>query len=391
MRRTTYLIGLPILAAVLWAGCAPVEPPPSDKKPPEEQPAPAPRNEPPPPMTNRLLEQRIKAALTNVHQRDLRTDNGFWTVLHGILGMGFQTTLRDPFSSERKNAMDYICSGGEIRGLAFIPTKYGLDVRTGPVFVGQGHQDQFIAEMAQWGMPADRKFIVLGKEYTFRDFIRHCQMRASLTESQELSWAAVIIAEYIGTDVSWTNEKGEKLHFADLIRYELNQPVDEAACGGTHRLFGLTWALHRHLQKGGKKEGVWKDTADKLERYKQLAHKYQNPDGSFSTKYLAGPENVPDVTRRINTTGHVLEWLALAMTDSELKETWVQNAAFACAMMVLENGDKEIDGGSLYHASHGLHVYYNRMFGPLPGRQSPVIPLLPAETVLPAPLAKGGN
>ena len=45
-----------------------------------------------------------------------------------------------------------------------------------------------------------------------------------------------------------------------MVRYELNQPIEEnAACGGTHRLFGLTWAYFRHLERGGKTVGVWKD------------------------------------------------------------------------------------------------------------------------------------
>ena len=62
--------------------------------------------------------------------------------------------------------------GGAMRGLEFIPTRFGLDVKTtGPTGSGQGHQDQFIAEMGQWDMPIDQQFIVYGKDYTFRDFV----------------------------------------------------------------------------------------------------------------------------------------------------------------------------------------------------------------------------
>src|SRR5262249_16709303 len=159
---------------------------------------------------------------------------------------------------------------------------HGLDVRTGPQFVGQGHQDQFIAEMAQWGLPIDTRFMVNGTDYSFRDFIRHAQARARVNAGQELSWALLVIGQYLRTDARWKNASGEELTVEDLLRYELGQPVDGAACGGTHRLFGLTWVYHLHLQKGGRTDGVWKDVADKIDLYKRRARQYQNRDGSFS-------------------------------------------------------------------------------------------------------------
>jgi hypothetical protein len=318
------------------------------------------------PVTPDQLAERVKLALKQVRQRDLLTTNSFWTVFHGILGMGPGTELVNPDTRERVNAIDYISKGGVIRGLEFIPSQHGLDVRLGPQFVGQGHQDQYVAEMAQWGMEPSQKFVVNGKEYTFEDFIRHSQMRSSVKAQpkQELSWAIIMVAQFRGTNVSWENEKGEKLHFDDVVRYELNEPIEEhAACGGTHRLFGLTWAYHLHIKGGGKKTGVWVDVAKKIEEYKLKARVLQNADGSFSTRYLAGPGNVQDVQLRIGTTGHVLEWLALALTDDELRQPWVQNAANALAMMILENQGVPVESGALYHAAHGLHIYHARVWG----------------------------
>lgn len=376
MRRTHFL-WLPAGLALYWAGCAPVEEPTSDT--PAAAPAAATDSlaRPRKLAVSGSIKERVEAALNHVHRRDLLTTHAFWTVFHGILGMGFDTTLLDPLTNQRVNAVDHIRTGGEVRGLQFIPTKHGLDVRTGPQFIGQGHQDQFVAEMAQWGMPADTKFTVLGKDYTFMDFVRHTQARASVTSGQELSWAVLVVGQYLGTDATWTNDAGEKVRFEDVVRYELNEPVDTAACGGTHRLFGLSWVYHLHLQKGGRTEGVWKDVAEKTARYQALAKKYRNPDGSLSTKYLAGPGNVRDVQLRIGTTGHVLEWLALSLPNAELRAPWVQDAANALALMILDSQGMPVEGGALYHATHGLHIYHDRLFGPLPGRRGPMIPLPP--------------
>jgi hypothetical protein len=332
-------------------------------------------------------KDRIDAVLKHIRQRDLLTDHGFWTIFHGILGMGpDDAMLLDLTTNKRVKAIDYIASGAPVRGLEFVPLADGLEVTTMPMSViGQGHQDQFVAEMAEWDLPRDKKFVVNGKNYTFDDFVRQVKARSSLTFNEaegnplELTWTIVIISKYYGADFKWTNNRGEKLSVEDMARYELRQPIGEgAACGGTHRLWGLTWAYHLHRQAGGKKEGVWHDIADAIENYKKRAKEYQNPDGSFSTRYLDGPGNEPDSTLRIGTTGHILEWLSLAMTDQELRQPWVEKAADALALMILEKSFESLDGGSLYHAAHGLELYRARLWGK-PGSRVLSIPMPPSD------------
>jgi hypothetical protein len=263
-----------------------------------------------------------------------------------------------------------------VRGLEFTTTGDGLDVTTMPGSgVGQGHQDQFIAELAQWGMPLDRKFRVGAKDYTFADFVRHSKARARIGGGQELSWTILILGQYFGTDIEWTNSAGEKLKYADLLRYELEQPMDNAACGGTHRLFDLTWVYHLHRAKGGQKVGIWKEVADKLAYYKELAHKHQNPDGSFSSKYVVEKGFSDNSEIRIATTGHVLEWLSLMLSDRELTAPWMQEAVNVLTRTILEHRSDPIDGGALYHAVHGLRIYRQRVFGKVsPGLMIPLPP-----------------
>lgn len=355
-----------VLAGVVVLGgtaCPPAEPPADLKSAATETSAvPSEKLELPPTPLPGGPRPRIEAAIQNVRDRDLLTTNGFWTVFHGILGLGPGVLLHNRETGQRFNAVQYICDGGELRGLQFIPTKWGLDVQIGPTFVGQGHQDQFVAEMGQWGMPADQQFLVFGKPYTFMDFVRHAQMRARVTSDQELSWTLPLLAQYVGTDIAWRNGHGEQLHLTDLVKYELEAPVETAACGGTHRLFGLTWAYHLHLQRGGKSEGVWQQVAEHTAKYRDLARKYQNPDGCFSTSYFRGPGNDANKQLRIGTTGHILEWLALALTDAELKEPWMQDAATALSMLILDLQGAPIESGALYHAVHGLLMYYARVY-----------------------------
>ena len=368
MRR--YLPFLIVLLAFSSVACPPAPPPESPKKKGRTAEVEAPDH----------LKERIEAAIEQIESRELLTTHAFWTVFHGILGSGLEKTmLTDPLTKKKLNAIDFICDGGKIRGLEFVRTKHGLDVLSAKdrdmQGVAQGHQDQFIAEMAQWGMPIDRKFKVDGEVFTFKAFTDHSKMRASTKQNppQELSWAILIIAQYYGTESRWTNTFGEELHYRDVVRFEVDASINEAACGGTHRLFGMTWAYHLHLKNGGKTDGVWKDVAEKIEDYIALAKEQQGSDGACSTDYFKGKGRNPDPQSRISTTGHTVEWLSLAMTDEELRLPWMQSAVNALAMQILEMKDSEVEGGALYHAAHGLRLYHSRVYGAPP----PYLPLPP--------------
>ncbi len=123
---------------------------------------------------------------------------------------------------------------------------------------------------------------------------------------------------------------------------------------------------HLHLNNRGAKTGVWKDVAAKIEQYKKRAREVQNADGSFSTDYFKSSANADDPQLRISTTGHIVEWLALALTDDELKAPWMQEAVSRLSRMILDMGNEPIDGGALYHAAHGLALYHMRVFGTPP-------------------------
>src|SRR5262249_7245626 len=83
---------------------------------------------------------------------------------------------------------------------------------------------------------------------------------------------------------------------------------------------------------------------------------------SLSTNFFRSRGNAPDKNIRINTTGHIVEWLALALNDEELRQQWVQDAVNALSLMILDLQADPIDSGSMYHAVHGLQIYYARVF-----------------------------
>ena len=113
----------------------------------------------------------------------------------------------------------------------------------------------------------------------------------------------------------------------------------------------------------------------KVAKYRDLARQYQNPDGTFSTAYFRGWGDAADPQLRVSTTGHTLEWLALALADDELRQPWVRNAAGALADALDRLRNEPIDAGPLYHACHGLLIYRTRVYGEPPaGCSRPLTP-----------------
>jgi hypothetical protein len=326
------------------------------------------------PLPPDVLRQRLELAIEHVRSRQLQTTNSFWTVFHGILGLGPNVEIIDPNTQVKTRALSYIFGGdhplGEIRGARFVPTADGLDVSIGPTHVGQGHQDQFIAEIAQWGVPKDTPVVVFGKQYSMMDFVKESMAHSRV--GQELSWSTVVIASYVGTDVEWTNKFGEKLNFEQLLESEWKASIDQAACGGTHRLFGMTWCYFTHRRNGGDVEkGIWKKVKEKLDAHVELAKKYQNPDGSFSSNHFRGPGATTDLSDNLASSGHIFEWLASHLPDTAIRETWMQDACMAVSLMILDAKDLPMESGALYHATHGLITYHQRMFKAAPDTAPP--------------------
>jgi hypothetical protein len=123
--------------------------------------------------------------------------------------------------------------------------------------------------------------------------------------------------------------------------------------------------LHRRtaIDDGGQTPDVWKRLGEHIRRHQQLAREYQYPDGSFSTDYFRGKATQRDIQVRLNSSGHMLEWLSTSLSDDELKAEWVRDGAHAVAMMFQEIQAMPMESGALYHAAHGLVIYYERVYG----------------------------
>jgi hypothetical protein len=327
----------------------------------------------PAPRTRRLerLRTSIARALAIYQRRPLNTaQHTPWEVMHGFIAFGIPTQVRvgGP-AGDPVNAIGWSNMGGRCRGQVMLAVS-GSDNRLVALKgIGvQGHSAQYLAILAQCRVAANSPITLQSKMFTVADLIE--EEKLSCRPKTELTFALIALAHYLPTDATWESRDGGKWSLARLVEEEIEQPIRGAPCGGTHRLFGLAYGCQRRLRATGELDGAYL-RADKYVRdYQKFAlTKLQNRDGSFSTEWFKYPaDREDDVDRKIQTTGHILEWLVSSLDQERLYDPRIVAAAeFLCGALVREpSRDWKI--GPLGHALHALTIYQERAWGVvLPG------------------------
>ena len=303
----------------------------------------------------------------NARQRGLSVDvHGAWQVLHGILAYGDAFQVRTPEGNV--SAVDYLREGGLLPG--FRPAaghkfgdRVGLKVRIEPrEKVGQGHRDQWLAVLAQTGLGQDATIKSGSQVFTMRDWVNQAQWDTppSFLEA-EYSWTLIALAAYNDTQQRWQASDGNTYNIESLLKVEIDQNLVDSACGGTHRLIGIATALNKRKEEGAALTETWLAAQELVDQNIVLAKQNQNPDGSYSPMYMHRQGWTRDLGETLGTTGHVLEFLAIAADDETIKQPWVDRSVRRLCQVLQQCEGIDLECGALYHALHGLAEYYERI------------------------------
>jgi hypothetical protein len=282
-----------------------------------------------------------------------------WQIMHGLLALRQDYEVKQ--GGEKVNALTWMSKGVTFKGDQwFERTRYGG--RAHPysrAYAFEGHPNQFLAILAMADVPADHEIVTRGAD-TIRvsDLVKHAQME--IKSSVEITWTLWALSHYLGADATWISKNGEAWSIERLVRMQTREPVRTAACGGSHGLFALTYARNEYLKKGAPLRGVWFEADQKIQRYIREARANQNSDWTFSPNYFSGRQHSNSFETRLNTSGHTLEFLVLALPKERLREQWIRNGVFAVTRDLLTNQQSPAECGSLYHALDALVIYRDR-------------------------------
>ena len=128
-------------------------------------------------------------------------------------------------------------------------------------------------------------------------------------------------------------------------------------------MYSLAIARNRARIEGVDQAAAWSKAQAKIQDAVAKAREYQQPDGAFSAHMFDRPSTTAEISGLLHSTGHVLEFLTVALTDEQLKEPWVTRAVVKLLTVLEATKDVSLDCGGLYHAVHGLEIYRIRRWG----------------------------
>ena len=298
-----------------------------------------------------------------------------WAVMHAILPFGVEAELLA--GSRRVNAIGWMSYNGLCKTQRiFQPTKSGFRTNLGPGV--QGHEGQFLAILAQSKVAPTYPIKVGDRSYTVNDLVR--SEMATCREKSELTFKLLGLSYYLEPNQRWRDNQGGNWSLEKLVAEELEQPIVGAACGGTHRLMGLTFSLLQRKQAGLPITGHWERSEQFLNEFVAYAFSLQNPDGSFSTDWFEARANHPNVERKIQTTGHILEWLIYTLPEEQLQSPPIQKAIRYLLSTLGAEPSRDWPIGPRGHSLRALALYNQRVFGAQPGKLKQYIANLNTES-----------
>ena len=317
------------------------------------------------PAEQQALRDRVRRCLAYYLFRPESTQRRSpWAVMHVIIGFGVDASL---LSSDREvNAIAWLCANGPCSGMQLLYAAGGsVGVHMGPGY--QGHSGQLLAILAQSRVKIDYPLVVQGRRLSMADLVRSEQ--ATCRSGTELTFKLIGLAHYLEPDAAWQADDGQAWSISRLIREELDQPIVGAACGGTHRLMGFSRAVRKQEKSGRPVAGQWLRAQEYVDKFHAYTFKLQNADGSFSTNWFASRGDQQDLDRRLETTGHTLEWLVYSLPPEQLGDERLVRAVSYLTELMWRYRGREWEIGPKGHALHALCLYDERAFDGQPGQR----------------------
>ena len=334
-----------------------------------------------PVLANRL--QRTEACLAfylnNPESTSVRSP---WAVMHALLAFGGEYEM--VHGQGRVNAIGWMCHNGTCRTQRmFTPTTVGFKPNVGDGV--QGHEGQFLAILAQSNVPLNYPIQIGSSKFTVEDLVRY--EMATCKEKSELTFKLIGLSYYLDSNKQWRANDGKIWSIPKLIQEELSQPIIGAACGGVHRLMGFSFSVRQRQLQGLQLNGQYARAAKFVKEYIDYTWQLQNPDGSFSTSWYEGRANEPNEERKVQTTGHMLEWLMYTLSDEEIKSPRVAKSIDFLLSKILDKRDHKWPIGPRGHATRAVALYHARTKEIL-SQPSRSIPVNSAVKTGPAPIRK---
>ena len=310
---------------------------------------------------NDALLMRIDSVIEAGRRRTLTANrHSPWQIFQGLFA--FQRDFQLSLEGRPVNALEWIANSQP----TFDHEPWISKTQSGARFhqytrpyAFQGHPGQFLSILAEADVPREFMFATSGGPVTLEDVIRDTQKEVNTRE--ELTWVLWGLQHYLPLDARWTSQSHDEWSLEKLVEIEASAPVNGAPNGGNDRLIALTRARDKAIQSGRPLIGGWARADERIKRHLDLARQLQNADGSLSSRFYEIESLATVSTQRMATTGLTLDFLAIALPDQRLSESWVERSVNS----LLDEFDKaqhqQLPVETLYRSLHALMSYRDRL------------------------------
>ncbi len=314
-------------------------------------------------VRNNDRSQRVENCLAYyLSHLETTVERSPWSVMHAMLPFGVEGEIL--VGNRRVNAIQWLSNNGTCRGQRLF-TPVGRNFRANIGGGVQGHEGQFLAMLAQSQVSAEYPMSVGQNRYTIADLVRY--EMATCRERSELTFKLMGLSYYLDTSQVWTTDRRSRWNIEKLVQEELAQPINGAACGGVHRLMGLTFAVRQRQAEGRPIDGQFARADKFIKDFVKYAWQFQNPDGSFSTNWFEARGDEPKMERKVQTTGHILEWLAFTLPEEELHSPRFLKSLDFILSKIWDEREHKWPIGPRGHATRAVALFQQRTQGVQPG------------------------
>ena len=286
-------------------------------------------------------DEELAAVLRHVQPRfdQRRLSPNF--VEHALRAWGIDATFQDPRLPSGEGLKTvlldhsiYTQSWQDEAPPLLIEQPRGITIRWGEEPGASLHHDHLLASLTEAGVALDEPVYTPGRRDMTLEAILQESLRDFDLDEEEVEWSTLAYALWLPPVTSWRTLDGREMTFDRIAERIVRGHKQLGVCAGTHRVYSLMvlWRLDRELDDTILSDAVADEVYRYLERVRDLLSECQFDDGRWPSNWSAGRQAIDeplpdDIHRQVVSTGHHLEWLAIAPEDLHPPRERIRRAA----------------------------------------------------------------
>lgn len=295
-------------------------------------------------------------------------------IVHALRLWGPNAEFNDSAFVSGPQMLRYFLDDAEFRARAgentpalFRHTAQGVEARAYDQFdrnfpTSSYHPDDLLATLAESGVPLSTPMQLRDGPATVRDLLEGA-LHNFHPQQFEYEWTSIAFARYLFPENPPLNMYGQKWNLDSLLDELCDNPMYQGQCLATHRLEALA-VLYRADEKANALTPEQKRRIlTYLKQASLVLQEAQTAEGSWNRKWFSGAaarnEKKVAIYDKLLSTGHHLEWLAIAPSDVHPPRETIIRAGQWLVRALQEVDQKLLDDhyGPCTHASRALCLW----------------------------------